>query len=57
MMSLETELKKTPFFLSKSNEAMQLFHGICGGQKHDQVTAVIKYNMPNPVPETLTAAG
>lgn len=55
-MPLRTELKKMPFLPSKSHEAMQLFHGTCGGQKYKLVKVVIKYNMPNSVLYTLTAA-
>lgn len=59
-MSLETELKKMPILLSKSNEAVQVSHRIHGGQSHKLVTASIEHNMPNTglapkVTQTLTA--
>lgn len=59
-MSLETELKKMPILLSKSNEAVKVFHRIHGGQSHKLVKASVEHNMPNTglapkVTQTLTA--
>lgn len=44
------QLKKTLFLVIRGNDAMQLFHGICGGQNHSQVTEIVKSNMHNKVP-------
>lgn len=50
------QLKKTLFVVTRFNDAMYLFHGICGGWNHSWVTAIVKSSMHNTVPQTLAAA-